>query len=275
MSLRNELRQPLTNLTLFNDSYNWRDWYLYSKQGAQAVHAANPALLVFLSGLDSDTIFTPVVRGTELLPGTGKFSFDDFGGYADKLVLELHNYANILGTVPKNCSALMTTLSENGFEALSNTATNRFPVVMSEFGFPQDATTWKELFASCLEGYLPAQNAGWMIWAIAGSYYIREGAQDSDETWGLLTHDWSAWRSPEHINGGLVPMVKASLSFSTTVPKTSPSPTGGSPGSSTSTSTNVSGKLRAPFPFTCAGSMGSLVATVSSFALGAILVAIA
>jgi hypothetical protein len=212
MSLRNELRQPFTNLTLFNQSYNWQDWYKYSKEGAEAIHNANPNVLVFLGGMESSTTLTPVVQGTALTPGSGTFSRGDFAGYDSKLVLELHNYANILGDpAQNNCTRLQNDLFEDGFQAMTDSAKNKFPVVMSEFGFPQDATTWQSTFAKCLETYIPAQGAGWMIWVIAGSYYIREGRQDSDESWGLLNHDWSDWRSPEHINGGLIPMVKASL----------------------------------------------------------------
>ncbi len=213
MSLRNELRQPLTNFTLYEQSYNWQDWYKYMKQGAAAINSKNPNLLIFLSGIDSDATLQPVVEGTALTPGTGTFSLDDFQGYSNKLVLEIHAY-EILSPVT-NCTLFQSQLATDGFEALNASTTskakNAFPVIMTEFGFTEDATTWQDVYASCLEAYLPAQKAGWMIWALGGSYYIREGTQDSDETWGLLTHDWSDWRSPEHINGGLTPMIKASL----------------------------------------------------------------
>ncbi|ORY54952.1 glycoside hydrolase superfamily [Pseudomassariella vexata] len=212
MSLRNELRQPFLDENLFAQSYNWQDWYKYTKQGADAIHKANPDVLIFLSGLDSDTSLNPVVQGTDLTPGTAKFNRDEFQAYSNKLVLELHNYANILGgSGVNNCTALQDDLFNDGFQSLSDDAPNQFPLVMTEFGFVQDATTWNETFARCLESYIPAQGAGWTIWVIAGSYYVREGKQDYDESWGLLTHDWSDWRSPEHINGGLIPMIKASL----------------------------------------------------------------
>ena len=32
--------------------------------------------------------------------------------------------------------------------------------------------------------------------AAQGSYYVREGVKDYNETWGLLTDDWGAVRSP-------------------------------------------------------------------------------
>lgn len=207
MALRNEPREPTSNPTLSSQSYNWQSWYTYIKQGAAAIHTANPAPLIFLSGLSYDTYITPVVQGTALTPGTGKFSFNDFSGYSNKLVLELHNYQNSA----TSCSSLQSTLNTNGFQALTSSAVNKFPVVMTEFGFAMDATTYQGVYATCLASYLPAQKAGWMIWVLAGSYYIRSGTQDYDESWGLLTHDWSTWRSPNYINGQLIPMVTKTL----------------------------------------------------------------
>ena len=182
------------------------------KQGAEAVHTANPDALIFLSGLNYDTTLTPVVRGTALTPGTAKFSISDFpGGKANKLVLELHNYE----TGANNCNNLQSNLNNNGFQSMApNPASgiNVFPVMLTEFGFAMDASTWRGTYSSCLASYLPAQTAGWFIWVVAGSYYIREKIHDYDEGWGLFTRDWSAWRSPGYVNGALVGMVRGTLS---------------------------------------------------------------
>jgi hypothetical protein len=208
MSLRNELREPSDNSALDSSSYNWESWYTHVQLGAKAIHDANPDVLVFLSGLSFDTYLTPVVQGTALTPGNGTFSKKDFPGLEDKLVLELHNYQNSVSS----CSSLESSLYSDGFEALTSAAKNVFPVVVTEFGFAMDSTTWEGVYASCLAKYLPEQKVGWMIWVLAGSYYIREGTQDYDESWGLLTHDWSGWRSPKYVNGSLVGMVKGTVS---------------------------------------------------------------
>ena len=207
MALRNELREPTNNSTLSSQTYNWQYWYTYIKQGAKAIHDTNADVLIFLSGLNFDTYLTPVVRGTALTPGTGVFSFSDFAGYANKLVLEIHNYENSA----TSCSSLQSNLYNNGFQALTSSAVNKFPVLLTEFGFAMDATTWKGVYASCIASYMPAQKAGWFIWVLAGSYYIRSGTQDYDESWGLLNHDWSAWRSPSYVNGALIQMVNGTL----------------------------------------------------------------
>lgn len=83
----------------------------------------------------------------------------------------------------------------------------------TEWGFAMnDNTTWKLPYTACLAQWLPAQKAGWMLWALAGSYYIRSGTKDYDETWGLLTHDWSTWRNPTYVQQSFIPMVKATIS---------------------------------------------------------------
>ncbi|KAH8904512.1 glycoside hydrolase [Coniochaeta sp. PMI_546] len=202
MALRNEPREP-TNAAA-KSTYNWQSWYTYIKQGTEAIHSVNPDVLIFLSGLGFDTTLTPVVQGTALTPGSGKFSLSDFPGYANKLVLELHNYENSA----TSCNSLQSNLNNNGFSALGS---NKFPVMLTEFGFQMDASTWKGVYASCLASFLPAQKAGWFIWVLSGSYYIRSGTQDYEEGWGLLSHDWSTWRSPSYVNGALVTMVKNTL----------------------------------------------------------------
>ncbi|KAI0554851.1 glycoside hydrolase superfamily [Xylaria curta] len=210
MSLRNELRIPLSNVQLVN-SYGWQDWYKYVQQSANAINSANPDLLIFISGLDSDKDLSAIVQGTALTPGKSTFNRDDFKGYGNnKLVLELHVYENILGTPSSNCSVVTEQLFSTGFQTLNNSAATQFPLIVTEFGFPQNATTNRDPYAACLLDYFPAQHVGFMIWSIGGSYYIRQGSQDFDEEWGLVSHDWSSWRSPGFVNDLLIPAVQAS-----------------------------------------------------------------
>ncbi|OTB00591.1 glycoside hydrolase family 5 protein [Hypoxylon sp. CI-4A] len=224
MSLRNELRQPLDNFTFASTNYNWENWYTYIKQGSDAIHKANEDVLIFLSGLSSDQDLSPVVNGTALAPGSATFNRDDFSGYADKLVLELHSYDNIFGPGPSNCTQVEEELYNAGFKALGDEAENKFPVVLTEFGIQQNDTASQDPYISCLLDYVPTQNAGWMIWSLGGSYYIREGNQDHDESWGLLTHDWSDWRSPDFVNDSLTPAVTKTFTIN---PDANPNPSPG------------------------------------------------
>ncbi|KAK7918219.1 glycoside hydrolase family 5 protein [Apiospora marii] len=221
MALRNELRRPVF---LFSggkpERYNWDTWYRRMREGADAVHGANPDVLVFLSGLHSDEDLSPVVTrppGQTLVDGgTAKFSRADFEGYGDdKLVLELHYYDIARLSKPANCAVVNRELDNAGFAAMGNISTrsvetNRFPVLLTEWGFPQDNRAWNMTFHRCTEQFLAERQAGWTIWPLGGSYYVRQGKQDYDESWGLLTHDWSDWRSPEHLENGLRPLIKAS-----------------------------------------------------------------
>ncbi|KAI1372166.1 glycoside hydrolase family 5 protein [Hypoxylon crocopeplum] len=253
MSLRNELRIPLSNFTFASTSYNWEDWYTHIKQGTDAIHSANEDVLIFLSGLNSDQDLSTVVNGTALTPGSATFNLDDFSGYANKLVLELHAYDNILGPGPSNCTVVQEELFNAGFKALTDDAKNQFPVVLTEFGLEQNGTAAQDPYISCLLDYVPSRNAGWMIWQLGGSYYIREGTQDRDENWGLLVHDWSDWRSPDFVNSSLTPAVTKTFEINNNPdPNASGDGSSGTPDDeSTGTglkSTLVSGLFDLPLP---------------------------
>ena len=86
-----------------------------------------------------------------------------------------------------SCSGLESSLYNAGFDALDSSnrnVVNVMPVVMTEWGHSQDSGSYSSVYSTCLKKYLPQKKAGWMVWVIAGSYYIRSGMQDSDESWG-------------------------------------------------------------------------------------------
>lgn len=210
LSLRNELREPSNNPEVL-ETYNWETWYTYIRQGADAVNAANPDPLVILSGLNYDTTMQPVVRGQALEPSDTVFSFDDFEGYADKLVIELHNY----NTETDSCPDLQGSLYNGGAQAMNpdeESTVNVFPVLITEFGFNMEDDTYQSVYSTCLAEWMPGNTAGWMQWVVVGSYYKRSGEQDYDETWGLYNHDWTAWRNEAYIEGVLMPSIEATLS---------------------------------------------------------------
>ncbi|RDW61149.1 cellulase family protein [Aspergillus mulundensis] len=206
IGLRNELRQPPREIAGY--PYTWETWYSHMTDAADIVHAANSDALIFLSGLNYDTTLAPIPTGADLGNGT-RFDLRDFE-YKDKLVLELHTY----DTSTSSCADLSGALWNGGFKALSrddSSIVNVMPVVLTEFGFAQDETTWESVYTSCLRSWIPEQEAGWMVWTISGSYYLRQGVQDSDDTWGILDHTWSGWRNEEAVQEGLRVMVEASL----------------------------------------------------------------
>ena len=179
--MRNELRSPDDNATLKANSYNWADWYMNTVDAATQIHNANSAVLILFSGLDFDTTLAPVTTGANL--GNGQTFNADGLAFSNKIVFELHNYQNSA----TSCSSMTSGLYNGGFNALdtSNTAVkNHVPVLLTEFGFEQTTAEYQKVYATCLKSYLPQQKAGWAVWVIAGSYYIRSGTQDYEETWG-------------------------------------------------------------------------------------------
>ena len=192
IGMRNELRNPTNNATLAT-TYNWGVWYTNMVAASKIINAANPDILITFSGLNFDTQLKPVVEGTDLGNGV-KFLKSSFT-YADKIILELHDYENSI----TSCSSLQSNLVNNGFSTLTGTKTNTLPMMLTEWGHNQADSSYTGVYASCLRSYLPAQKVGWFYWVVAGSYYIRSGTQDYEETWGLYNHDWSGWRSAANI----------------------------------------------------------------------------
>ncbi|KAF2188642.1 glycoside hydrolase family 5 protein [Zopfia rhizophila CBS 207.26] len=203
IGLRNEFRKP--NSAGSSLAYSWQTWYDQNVAAANIVNAANPDILIFFSGLDFDTTLAPIPGAGDL--GGGKTFQKSSFKYADKLVLELHNYQNSA----TSCDSMKSGLWNNGFKALDAGAVNQMPVVLTEFGYQQTDNSYNGVYASCLRKIIPEWDAGWTIWVLAGSYYIRSGTQDYEETWGLMDHKWTGWRSTNAING-LKLMIDASLS---------------------------------------------------------------
>lgn len=164
-------------------------------------------ILIFLSGLDFDMKLTPIPSAEDLGNGQ-KFQLGDFS-YKNKLVLELHSYQNDA----TSCSNIEDGLWNNGFRATWPTAINKMPVVLTEFGFTQEDNSYTKVYATCLKKLMPQWQSGWTVWALGGSYYVREGTQDYEETWGLLNHQWSDWSNKDAINAlkGMVDSTLASV----------------------------------------------------------------
>ncbi|KAH8650528.1 putative endoglucanase E1 [Tricladium varicosporioides] len=206
VGLRNEPRDTSNNAAV-SATYNWETWYTHMTSAASTVHTANPDVLIFFSGLNYDTTLAPITLGSDLGSGS-KFIASSFP-YANKIVLELHNYQ----TTATSCSSITSGLYNGGYNAMDTTNTavkNILPVVMTEWGHDETNSEYSGVYATCLKSYLGGLKGGWMVWALGGSYYIREGTQDSDETWGLYNHNWTAWRSDPAI-AAIKSMVTATL----------------------------------------------------------------
>ncbi|KAH8895095.1 glycoside hydrolase [Thozetella sp. PMI_491] len=189
MSLRNELRE-----FLLQDTNGRQDWYNLVKQAGTLVHQTHPDVLVVVGGVLSATDLSHV-RSNPL----------DTSGWPGKHVWEWHAYSftvTFLSTIFSNCWFKKQLYGAfDGFLLEQNQAFTG-PLILSEFGVgmtggPHDGLNDDDdTYLSCLVEYMTGNDADWSLWAVQGSYYIREGTLDYDEGWGLFTHDWSQLRNP-------------------------------------------------------------------------------
>eukprot|EP01018_Ginkgo_biloba_P036450 Gb_16273 [translate_table: standard] len=181
-SLRNELR---------GHKQNQNDWYKYMQRGAEAVHKANPNVLVILSGLNFDTnlnflSFKPVSLS-----------------FKEKLVFELHWHAFTDGQTwaNENPNQICGSVINRGGFLLTPNKTYTAPLFISEFGIDQRRQNIKDnRRISFFLAFAAENDLDWAYWALQGSYYIRSGTPGMDETYGILNGDWSQPGDQIHFN---------------------------------------------------------------------------
>jgi hypothetical protein len=190
LSLRNELRA-----FLLQDLNGRADWYKYIKQAGDLVHATNPDVLVIVGGVQSTTDLLHVRDESKML---------DTSGWRGKHVWEMHAYSFTV-TFPdvfENCDVVKTQYGAFVGFVLEQGKAYTGPLILSEFGVGMEGGEFNGLsekddrYLRCLVSYMQGNDADWAVWAIQGSYYVRDKRVDADETWGLVKHDWSDWRNP-------------------------------------------------------------------------------
>ncbi|WOL04167.1 hypothetical protein Cni_G12888 [Canna indica] len=181
MSLRNELRGPKQNVTL---------WYRYMERGAEVVHSANPDMLVILSGLDYDKDLSFLSESQVEVSFTGKLVFEyHWYGFSDGGNWDSGNPNEVCAMVIRNITRKGGFLLERGW-----------PLFLSEFGIDQGGTNEADnRFFSCFLSYAAEMDVDWALWALQGSYYIREEQLGFDETYGALSWDWCKARNSSFI----------------------------------------------------------------------------
>lgn len=193
MSLRNEMRAFL----LQGANGPQDDWYDRVGRAARAVHAAHPDLLVLVGGVQSATDFLHI-RTRKMLDATG---------WREKLVWEWHAYSFTV-TFPDVFSSCDVVKSQYGLFAgflLEQGKEYTAPLVLSEFGVGMSGgkaenhyigdKDWSYL--KCMVDYSIGNDQDWIVWAIQGSYYVRDKTVDKDETWGMMDKEWKGWRNPD------------------------------------------------------------------------------
>ncbi|USW53718.1 Putative glycoside hydrolase superfamily [Septoria linicola] len=196
IGLRNELRQP-TSASNSAAPYTWNAWIENMIPAAKTLYSSNPSPpLIFFSGQSYDTDDTYFIQRQTYNSET--FTPSSYPFFKSKIVYEIHNYQSALQTA----------------RIRFNRCPNHGPVVMSEFGFDQTDGSSGGVYAQCIKSVVtgqPGGPGGWMQWTISGSYYIKEGTQDSEDTWGLLNKNWSGFRNTTVINNYVKPFIRATL----------------------------------------------------------------
>ncbi|XP_062110479.1 glycosyl hydrolase 5 family protein-like [Humulus lupulus] len=177
MSLRNELRGPKQNVN---------DWYKYMQRGAEAVHSANPDVLVILSGLNYDKDFTFLRNRPVSLTFSGKLVFEThWYAFTDGKAWESGNPNQVCGTVMNNIMRQSGFLLEKGF-----------PLFLSEFGVDQRGTNVNDdRYLNCFLALAAELDLDWALWTLVGSYYYRQGVIGMNEYYGIMNWDWDEIRN--------------------------------------------------------------------------------
>uniref|UniRef100_A0A5B7AH14 Putative endoglucanase E1-like n=1 Tax=Davidia involucrata TaxID=16924 RepID=A0A5B7AH14_DAVIN len=186
MSMRNELRGP---------KQNQNDWYRYIQEGATTIHGKNPHVLVIVSGLNYGTDLSFIKeRPLELK-------------LKNKLVYEAHWYS-FDEQPPEKWLEQPYQVCANETQRFINQAgflvqgENPVPLFLSEFGVDERGVNGADnLFLGCLLALVAEMDLDWALWALQGSYYLRDGLIGPEETYGLLDANWDHIRNPKIIEG--------------------------------------------------------------------------
>ncbi|GLT86556.1 hypothetical protein SLE2022_046900 [Rubroshorea leprosula] len=177
MSLRNELRGPKQNVN---------DWYKYMQGGAEAVHSANPNVLVILSGLSFDSTLSFLKTRPVNLTFTEKLVFEmHWYSFTDGGAWGTGNPNQVCGNVVKRVMGSTGFLLQQGY-----------PLFVSEFGVDQRGTNVNDnRYLNCFMGVAAELDFDWAYWTLVGSYYQREGVIGLNEYYGILNWNWCEIRN--------------------------------------------------------------------------------
>lgn len=183
IGLRNEPRGKNQNATL------WFDHYIM--EAAAQVHQANPDVLVIASGLNFATDLTYFKKHSL------KSNFDN------KLIFEGHSYSWggkgnpwVDGSVNKACADKIGSLNNN--LAFVTDGENAVPLFFSEFGIDRkQMPADDDRFLSCFSTWAAEKDLDWGLWALQGSYYLRQNVTNMEEYFGVLEIDWDRVKNPK------------------------------------------------------------------------------
>ncbi|PON42296.1 1,4-alpha-glucan-branching enzyme [Parasponia andersonii] len=178
MSLRNDLLGPMQNV---------EDWYKNTERGAEAVHSANPDVLVFLSGLSYDQDLSFLQNRPVRVTFSRKLVFEvQWQALSDGKAWESGYSDQACGMVISNMMRTSGFLLEKGF-----------PLFVSEFRVDQRGTNVNDnRYLNCFLALAAELDLDWSLWTLVGSYYYRQGIIGMNEYHGVFNWDWNETRNP-------------------------------------------------------------------------------
>ncbi|GER30580.1 glycosyl hydrolase superfamily protein [Striga asiatica] len=113
----------------------------------------------------------------------------------NKLVLEAHWYTFGISAATWTrrtnfvCNYI-TQAARNNYLFLIN-GDNPFPLFLSEFGIDQSGENEADnMYINCLLAEVAGKDIEWSLWALQGSYMLRQGKVNADEAYGVSDFNW-------------------------------------------------------------------------------------
>lgn len=155
-------------------------------KGAEVVHAANPNVLVILSGLNFDTDLSFLDKQPVQLTFNKKLVFEaHWYSFSNTQAWTTGDPNQACGQVTRNMMRMSGFLLQQGW-----------PLFLSEFGVDMRGTNVNDnRFLNCFMALAAELDFDWALWTLAGSYYTARGVVGMEEFYGLLNGDWSQVRS--------------------------------------------------------------------------------
>ncbi|KAI8302180.1 Glycosyl hydrolase 5 family protein [Colletotrichum sp. SAR11_59] len=220
IGLRNEIRERFSYdnppVAPAIEPKTWETWERRMVQGASAIHAANPDVLIFFGGRLGGIDIEAPANGWYADEPKWNFSIAALP-FKNKFVFELHAYDHGLSD---DCEGYYGMLDGWGADVMTKGQANVAPLIMTEWGHDQSDTSrgYEKNFHRCLMDLMVQRSVGWMVWSMGGSYYIREGKADVEDFWGLLDRTWSDYRGRDAIKKLQAGMKATYESFNKSMP---------------------------------------------------------
>ena len=156
------------------------------ERGAEAVHAANPDVLVILSGLKYDKDLSFIRNRPVNLSFKGKLVFEvHWYAFTDGQAWISGNPNQVCGQVAGNVMRMAGYLLDMGW-----------PLFVSEFGVDLRGTNENDnRYLNCFMAVAAELDVDFALWTLVGSYYTRQGVIGMNEYYGLLDWDWKELRN--------------------------------------------------------------------------------